>query len=73
MNTLLAVSTAVGKRRASVDEEEEKQLNALKAKYSTGDLGEGMTADLNYALKRLIRGLCSDNHAVKKGYFLASS
>ena len=73
VNTLLAVSTAVGKRRASVDEEEEKQLNALKAKYSTGDLGEGMTADLNYALKRLIRGLCSDNHAVKKGYFLASS
>ena len=32
-----------------------------------------MSADLNYAVKRLIRGLCSDNHAVKKGYFLATS
>ena len=73
MNTLLAVGTTVGKRRASADEEEEKQLNALKAKYLTGDLGDGMTADLNYALKRLVRGLCSDNHSVKKGYFLAAS
>jgi len=44
----------------------------LKAKYTTGDLGEGMTADLNYALKRLIKGLCSNNHAVKKGFFLAT-
>lgn len=73
MNTLIAAGTTVGKRRASADEEEEKQLNSLKAKYLTGDLGDGMTADLNYALKRLIRGLCSDNHAVKKGYFLATS
>jgi len=32
-----------------------------------------MSADLNYTLKRLIRGLTSSNHAVKKGYFLASS
>lgn len=32
-----------------------------------------MSADLNYTVKRLIRGLSSDNHAVKKGYFLATS
>jgi len=44
----------------------------MKAKYLTGDLGEGLSADLNYTLKRLIRGLCSDNHLVKKGFFLAS-
>lgn len=31
-----------------------------------------MNADLNYALKRLVRGLYSDNHAVKQGFFLAS-
>lgn len=31
-----------------------------------------MSADLNYALKRLVRGLYSDNHAVKQGFFLAS-
>ena len=42
-------------------------------KYLTGDLGDGMSADLNYALKRLVRGLCSENHAVKQGYFLATS
>ena len=39
----------------------------------TGDLGENMSADLNYTIKRLIRGLTSDNHAVKQGYFLATS
>ena len=31
-----------------------------------------MSADLNYTLKRLVRGLYSDNHAVKQGFFLAS-
>lgn len=31
-----------------------------------------MTADLNYTLKRLVRGSYSDNHAVKQGFFLAS-
>lgn len=31
-----------------------------------------MSADLNYALKRLVRGLYSENHAVKQGFFLAS-
>lgn len=32
-----------------------------------------MSADLNYTLKRLIRGLTSDNHAVKQGHFIAST
>lgn len=32
-----------------------------------------MSADLNYALKRLIRGLSSDNHAIKQGFFLATA
>ena len=31
-----------------------------------------MSADLNYTLKRLVRGLSSENHAVKKGFFLAT-
>lgn len=31
-----------------------------------------MSADLNYGLKRLIRGLVSENHLVKKGFFLAT-
>ena len=31
-----------------------------------------MSADLNYTLKRLMRGLCSENHSVKQGFFLAS-
>ena len=32
-----------------------------------------MSADLNYAIKRLIKGLTSDNHAVKQGFFLATA
>ena len=36
-----------------------------------GDLGSGMSADLNYTLKRLVRGLTSENHGVKRGFFLA--
>lgn len=31
-----------------------------------------MSADLNYTLKRLVRGLNSENHTVKQGFFLAS-
>jgi len=31
-----------------------------------------MSADLNYTLKRLVRGLTSDNHSVKRGFFLAT-
>ena len=48
-------------------------MAALQKKYLTGDLGDGMTADLNYALKRLVNGLISDNHLVKRGFFLAAS
>jgi len=71
---LVAIGT-VSARKASMDssskaaEIAEKQL---KAKYSTGDLGDKVSADLNYTLKRLVRGLNSDNHAVKQGFFLAS-
>lgn len=32
-----------------------------------------MSADLNYTLKRLVNGLNSDNHTVKRGFFLAMS
>jgi DNA polymerase phi len=31
-----------------------------------------VSADLNYTLKRLIRGLTSDNHSAKKGFYLAT-
>jgi hypothetical protein len=44
----------------------------LKQKYDKGDLGENMTADLNYTLKRLVGGLYSENHKVKQGFFLGS-
>ena len=30
-----------------------------------------MSSDLNYTLKRLVRGLSSENHTVKRGFFLA--
>lgn len=74
--TLVASSTTTAKRRASsVDENDPKQKNLakLQKKYLTGDLGEGMSADLNYTLKRVVNGLLSDNHTVKRGYFLAAS
>ena len=56
------------------EESKEKELAeaALKKKYMTGDLGANMAPDVNYTVKRLVRGLISDNHAVKRGFFLAS-
>ena len=75
VSTLLAIGTNVTKRRtSSVDENDArgKQLALLHKKYLTGDLGDSMSADLNYALKRLVRGLCSENHTVKKGFFLTT-
>jgi hypothetical protein len=47
---LLATAT----KKASEEEDE------LMKKYLTGDLGDGMSADLNYALKRLVKGLTSE-------------
>jgi hypothetical protein len=46
-------------------------LAKLQEKYLKGDLGDDMSADLNYTLKRLIGGVVSDNHQVKKGFFIA--
>lgn len=54
------------------DDKKASKFEAFQKKYQTGDLGEGMSADLNYTLKRLVRGLTSDNHGVKRGFFLAS-
>ena len=81
VNTLLAAGTVATKQRksSSVGSEKEKQqddkkakkLEAFRSKYLTGDLGEGMSADLNYSLKRLVKGLSSEDHAAKKGFFLA--
>lgn len=31
-----------------------------------------MSADLNYTLKRVINGLTSDIHNIKRGYFLVT-
>lgn len=67
-NNIVSTLLAVRKVEAPTDE-----LKGLMKKYLTGDLGDGMSADLNYALKRLVRGLCSENHAVKQGYYLATS
>ena len=78
VNTLLASSTVATKQRrtSDVDQAEEKRrvkkVEAFQQKYLTGDLGDGMSADLNYALKRLVRGLSSENHTVKRGYFLVT-
>ncbi len=75
VNTLIASTTTIAKRRASsIDENDSKakKVALLYKKYSTGDLGEKMGADLNYTLKRLVRGLSSDNHTVKRGFFLTT-
>lgn len=66
VNTLIASSTA------KHPEKESEELATLMKKYLQGDLGENMPADLNYTLKRMVRGLSSDNHAAKQGYFLGS-
>lgn len=65
VNTLVVIGSAPVQRRASTDSSSkalEDAEKALKAKYSTGDLGEKVSADLNYTLKRLVRGLYSENH-----------
>jgi hypothetical protein len=59
-------STALLKKAQS----EEKELISLRDKYLSGDLGDEMSPDLNYSLKRLVKGLTSENHAAKKGFFL---
>jgi hypothetical protein len=81
VNTLIAsgatVSVATNRKRASShDEKDEKVIKAkmlakLQEKYLKGDLGDDMTADVNYTLKRLIGGVVSDNHQMKKGFFVA--
>ena len=71
VDTLLTLESKIG-RKASMDSAQMEVEEKLKKKFSTGDLGEKMSADLNYTLKRLVRGLCSDNHSVKQGFFLAS-
>ena len=43
----------------------------LQEKYLKGDLGDDMSADVNYTLKRLVGGVVSDNHQMKKGFFVA--
>jgi hypothetical protein len=75
VSTLLALDSKMG-RKVSMDIEESKEKDkaeaSLKKKYMKGDLGADMAPDVNYTLKRLVRGLISDNHAVKRGFFLAS-
>jgi len=74
VSTLLALDSKVARKGSadSNDKVRQKAENSLKKKYSTGDLGK-MSADLNYSLKRLVKGLCSENHGVKQGFFLASA
>jgi len=75
VSTLLTLDSKMG-RKASMDSAEnkvkQKVEESLRKKYSQGDLGDKMSTDLNYSLKRLVRGLYSENHAVKQGFFLAS-
>lgn len=74
VNTLVGLGSVPGQqRRNSGDSKTLAQAEiAIKAKYTTGDLGDKVSADLNYTLKRLVRGLYSENHSVKQGFFLAS-
>lgn len=81
VNTLLASGTSVAlatqrRRASSTDEKDEKVMKAkmlakLQEKYLKGDLGDDMSADLNYTLKRLISGVISEDHTIKKGFFIA--
>jgi len=72
----------MGRKRAeSVDSttvldkkgKEKKKAFAVIQKYAKGDLGAAMTPDLNYTIKRLVRGLTSDSSSTKKGFFYAST
>lgn len=72
VNTLVAITQTGAQKSISTDKTHEDAEKAIKSKYSTGDLGEKVSADINYTLKRLIRGLYSENHQVKQGFFLAS-
>ena len=66
MATLLALGTVVGRKGSSDNANKMMEAEqAIKKKYTTGDLGDKVSADLNYTLKRLIRGLYSENHSVK--------
>ena len=67
------VMTLLVPNRAEHDVSNHEQLITLQKKYCTGDLGDQMDADLNYTLKRLIGGLISENHQVKRGFFFAMS
>ena len=74
--TLLALESKVA-RKASLDSADHekhklKAQEAIRKNYLQGDLGQGMSADLNYSLKRLVRGLTSETHSVKRGFFLAA-
>ena len=75
VSTLLALDSKVV-RKVSMDavetKEKERAEKSLKKKYMTGDLGADMAPDVNYSIKRCVRGLASENHAVKRGFFLAS-
>lgn len=84
VSTLLASSTVAATRQRKASDVDEakaepdlakrkaKKQEAFKQKYLTGDLGDGMSADLNYTLKRLNRGLSSESHSDKRGHFLAT-
>jgi hypothetical protein len=75
VNTLVVIGAAASTVKASADnasKANEEAEKSIKTKYLTGDLGEKVSADLNYTLKRLIRGLYSENHQVKQGFFLTS-
>ena len=75
--TLLAIDTTKPKKQDADETAEEaktkkKAADSLRQKYNQGDLGDKVNADLNYSLKRLVRGVCSENHTVKQGFFIAS-
>ena len=74
VSTLVAIGSVAGRKMStdSSNKAQEAAEQALKQRYTTGDLGEKVSADLNYTLKRLVRGLYSENHGVKQGFFLSS-
>lgn len=74
VNTLVVIGAASNIKAStdSASKANEEAEKSIKAKYLTGDLGDKVSADLNYTLKRLVRGLYSENHQVKQGFFLTS-
>jgi hypothetical protein len=72
VNTLV-VASQKGPVKSKGEKDKKSTEGQLMDKYGKGDLGDNMSPDVNYTLKRLARGMLSEIHGVKKGFFLANT